>query len=225
MRWYDISPPLSERTAPWPGDRPFRRTRSMAFERGDHLELSSIETTLHIGAHADGPIHYSPSGVGIGERSLDRYLGPCELRTVAAVRHRRVDVATFGPPPLARRVLLRTGTYPDPQEFTTDFASLGPELVEWLADHGAVLIGLDTPSVDPFDDTQLHAHQAVARRDLAILEGLVFDGVPDGCYLLVAAPLRISGADAAPVRAALGGGLSAATLAELESTPPLGVLP
>jgi arylformamidase len=47
------------------------------------------------------------------------------------------------------------------------------------------------------------SHQVVARRDLAILEGLVLDHVDPGLYTLIALPLRIEAADASPVRAAL----------------------
>lgn len=43
----------------------------------------------------------------------------------------------------------------------------------------------------------------VRRHGMAILEGLVFDGVPDGRYELIALPLKLTTADAAPVRAIL----------------------
>ena len=38
---------------------------------------------------------------------------------------------------------------------------------------------------------------------MAILEGLVLDGVPEGDYELIALPLRLAGFDASPVRAIL----------------------
>ena len=38
---------------------------------------------------------------------------------------------------------------------------------------------------------------------MANLEGLVLDGVAEGAYELIAAPLRIRGGDASPVRALL----------------------
>jgi arylformamidase len=105
----------------------------------------------------------------------------------------------------APRVLFSTGTFPDPNAFSTDFASLSPELVDDLHGKGVVLVGIDTPSVDPFDDKELLAHRALFRRDMANLEGLVLSHVAPGLYTLVALPLRIEGADASPVRAALIG--------------------
>jgi arylformamidase len=98
---------------------------------------------------------------------------------------------------------LATGTFPDPTQFNEDFAALEPSLVEFLHERGVRLVGVDTPSVDPFDSKELPAHKTFFKHDLAILEGLVLDGVPDGIYELIALPLRLVGFDASPVRAIL----------------------
>ncbi len=105
--------------------------------------------------------------------------------------------------PDATRVLVATGTYPDPAEFRTDFAALSADLVDWLAASGVILVGIDTPSVDRADSKDLPAHQAVRRHDLNILEGVVLTGVPPGRYELIALPLRLTGFDGSPVRAVL----------------------
>jgi len=105
--------------------------------------------------------------------------------------------------PDAARVLIATGTYPDPLEFRQDFAALSPDLIDWLADAAVFLVGIDTPSVDPADSKELPAHEAVRRHDLNILEGVVLDGVPPGLYELIALPLRLTEFDGSPVRAVL----------------------
>ena len=101
------------------------------------------------------------------------------------------------------RVLLATGTYPDPTRFSSDFAALEPALIEHLWARGVRLVGVDTPSVDPFDSKDLPAHHAILQHDMAILEGLALAGVPEGLYELIALPLRLVGFDASPVRAVL----------------------
>jgi arylformamidase len=105
--------------------------------------------------------------------------------------------------PGAPRVLFATGTYPDPSVFRTDFAWLDPEVIEWMAGCGVVLVGVDTPSVDAADSKELPTHQAVRRHDMNILEGVVLDGVPQGWYELIALPLRLEHFDGSPVRAVL----------------------
>jgi arylformamidase len=75
--------------------------------------------------------------------------------------------------------------------------------VEALADLGVRLVGIDTASVDPAGSKTLDSHQVLRRRGLRVLENLVLDEVPEGDYELIALPLRLTSADASPVRAVL----------------------
>jgi len=199
----DISPTLSERVAVWPGDVGFSRQVALSMAEGANLDLSSIRTTVHVGAHTDAPSHYARDGVGIAARPLDLYYGPCEVIRVDVGRSERIMPGHLHADVRAPRVLFATGTFPDPDTFSVDFAALSPALIHHLAAQGVRLVGLDTPSVDLFDDRELRSHKAVARHDLAILEGVVLDGVPPGLYTLIALPLKIEAADASPVRAVL----------------------
>ncbi len=200
----DISPLVSPRIAVWPGDTPYQRRELCALAAGDNLDLSTIETTVHVGAHADAPSHYRAGLPGIAARPLGLYFGPCEVVHVPGCRGRRIRPDDLPRAPRAPRVLLRTDSVPDPERWNADFSALSPELIAWLHDtHGVFLVGLDTPSVDPQDSKTLPAHQALADRDMAVLEGLVLGHVPEGRYTLSALPLKLEGADASPVRAAL----------------------
>ena len=200
----DISPLIDPAIHVWPGDTPYVHTVNLDMRNGSNITLSDIHTTVHVGAHTDAPSHYTVSGDDIAQRRLDFYIGPCNVISVGGCRGRRIVPADVD---LTRvttaRVLLRTRTFPDHRNWNKDFASLSPELVDALHARGVVLIGIDTPSMDPFDSKALEAHQAFARHDLAILEGVVQDDAADGEYELIALPLRLAGADASPVRAVL----------------------
>jgi len=202
-RIIDISPLVSERIGVFPGDVPYHRQASLSIAHGDNIDLSSIQATLHFGAHADAPSHYVKDGAGIAARPLEPYFGVCQVIEVAAPRAARLTPDSLTAPIEAPRILLRTGTFPDPEHFNEDFASLSPALVDFLHAQGVLLVGIDTPSIDPCRDPVLESHQAVARHDMAILEGLVLSHVPAGFYTLIALPLRLEGADASPVRAVL----------------------
>ncbi|MDX2132301.1 MAG: cyclase family protein [Planctomycetota bacterium] len=213
-RVYDITPPLTARLGVWPGDTPMTREVLCELAKGDSVTLSTIRATVHLGAHADGPNHYTPSGVGIGERDLSYYLGLCMVVDAPVARGSRVrveDVARHLPGGTAGglaaiaapRVLIRTGTFPDFQAWNDDFAGLEPALVDALAARGVITIGVDTPSVDLQTSKDLPAHAACARHDISILEGLALDAVTPGAYELIALPLRLMGFDASPVRAVL----------------------
>ena len=200
----DISPLIDASINVWPGDTPFVQTINLDINAGANLTLSDIRTSVHVGAHADAPSHYAAKGADIAARRLDFYLGRCVVVHVNVARGQRITSEHLvGKALSAPRVLFRTGTFPDHRNWNEDFASLSPSLVDDCYQHGVMLIGIDTPSVDPFTSKALEAHQAFARNDMAILEGLVLDDVAEGEYELIALPLRIRGADASPVRAVL----------------------
>lgn len=200
---FDISPPITPRLAVWPGDTPPTREVLCDMADGANLTLSTLRTSVHLGAHADAPSHYAADGQGIGTRPLEAYWGPCQVIHVEVPRGRRVTWEDLQTEIVAPRVLLATGSFPDPTCFNQDFCALAPGLVDALHAHGVVLVGLDTPSVDLFDSKDLPAHQRLRAHDMANLEGLILGDVPAGTYELVALPLRLADFDASPVRAVL----------------------
>lgn len=202
-RILDISPVVSSRIGVWPGDVPYNRQVNLSIAEGANIDLSSIQATVHLGAHTDAPNHYAGDGVGIHERPLNLYLGPCQIMEVDLPRHTRILPEHLMDPIRAPRILFKTGSFPDPDQFTTDFVSLSAPLIEFLHDRKVRLVGLDTPSIDLFEDKVLESHQVVARHDMAILEGVVLEHVQPGLYTLIALPLKLEDADASPVRAVL----------------------
>ena len=203
MKIIDISPLLSPSIAVWPGDVALSRDVALDMKAGDNLTLSALTATLHLGAHTDAPSHYVADGEDIASRGLERYYGPAQVIAVTVARGARIVPSDLQDEVTSPRVLLKTGTYPDPNDFNEDFAALSPELVDYLASRGVELIGIDTPSVDLFADKALMSHNAIARHDLAILEGVVLDHVAPGHFTLIALPLSLVGCVASPVRAAL----------------------
>lgn len=202
---YDISPTISSSTAVFPGDTKYENSYVMAFERGDNLSLSKIQTTVHLGAHADAPSHYHPGGVSIEARDLKLYLGKAQVISIPRQMGRRISVSDINVSIQAPRVLFKTLSFPDPDNWNNDFMALSIEVIQHLVKNGVKLVGIDTPSVDLADDKVLEVHNEIYRSNLAILEGVVLDAVPEGVYELVALPLKLKGAEASPLRAILLG--------------------
>lgn len=203
---YDLSPTVRAELPVWPGDTPFSARLTWSIAEGSSVNVSAVTTTPHLGSHVDAPFHTEPRGESVGELDLDPYLGPCRVIQVppAALiepRHVEADLeerSTFPP-----RILLKTGSVADRKTFPQRFSALSPELARLLAERETLLVGLDTPSVDPLESKTLDAHHALFRGGVAILEGLILDGVPEGDYELIALPLKMAGLDASPVRAVL----------------------
>jgi arylformamidase len=205
----DISPTISEHMAVWPGDTPFSRQKICELKQGHTVELTSFSSTAHIGAHADSWAHYVPNTATIDEMPLEAYIGPCYVATVPIPKNipenfvikadLLLDALKLNP----ERLLLRTLTCPDSRTFTTNFPAICPDLITTLGQSGCRLIGIDTPSVDPFSSKTLDAHKALYRHRMVNLEGLDLSHVKDGFYELIAAPLKLGQCDASPVRALL----------------------
>ncbi len=173
----DISPPITSALAVWPGDTPVSREVLLDMQRGYNITLSTLRATVHLGAHADGPNHYGKDTAAIEQRRLEHYLGPCQVVRVEVPRSTRITPSRIQVPIAQPRVLIATGTYPDPNHWNEDFAALTPELIDWLHVRNVFTIGIDTPSVDLFDSKDLPTHNAILRHDMAILEGLVLNGI------------------------------------------------
>ena len=205
----DVTPRLGPDVAVWPGDTPLSREVLCELEKGATVTLSTLRATVHLGAHADGANHYGRGAPSIDAMPLERYVGPCEVVRARARRApggTRVAIADLETPLAAirhPRVLIATGTFPDFTRWNADFAGLEPALVDALADRGAVLVGVDTPSVDVQESKDLPAHKRFLARGVSILEGLRLDHVAPGEYELIALPLPLVGFDASPVRAVL----------------------
>jgi kynurenine 3-monooxygenase len=202
----DITPAVTAKLGVWPGDTPLSREVLCDIAKGDNITLSTLRATVHLGAHADGPNHYGKNQPGIGERRLDHYVGPCQVIEAKVARGQRIQPTDLiGGIETVRqtRVLLRTGTFPNPDSWNEDFAALSVELVEALATRGVITIGIDTPSVDLQSSKDLPAHHAILRHDIAILEGLDLSAIAPGEYEMLSLPLKLIGFDASPVRAVL----------------------
>ena len=201
---YDISQPLRPDLPVWPGDTPFGLERTWVLEGECPVNVSRLTLSTHSGAHADAPLHFDPAGAAIDAVGLVPYLGPVQLLSVTEGPD-RIAAGEVLPrlEPGTCRVLLRTFEHFPHDAWPTHFRTPAPDLVEALGAAGVRLLGIDGPSLDPQDAKDLVSHQALGRWRMAVLEGLVLDGVPDGRYELIAPPLRLSGADASPVRALL----------------------
>ena len=203
-RIWDISPPVRVGTPVFPGDAAFASVWAARIGPGCPVNVSTLTLSPHTGAHADAPLHYADDGAAIGQVPLEPYLGPARvIHAIGAAPLVTWDHIAHAAKDLPPRVLLRTYRQMPVDRWDAALAAYAPELVERLADLGVQLIGIDTASIDPAESKTLPSHQVIRRRNLRVLENLVLDEVPEGDYELIALPLKLTEADASPVRAIL----------------------
>jgi arylformamidase len=98
---------------------------------------------------------------------------------------------------------LKTGRWPDSRIFPKAIPVIAREVPPWLQARGVKLLGLDLPSVDEIEAKNLVNHHSLGAAGISILESLDLSAVAAGRYQFAGLPLKIAGADGAPVRAIL----------------------
>jgi arylformamidase len=205
MTIHDITIPMSDSLACWPGDAPFRFSWTWRKSDGAAVNVGQVQLSIHAGTHTDAPFHFDDAGVTAELLSLNPFIGPARVIPLGHhLRFRRADLEQFdlsGTP----RVLFRTDGWSDHTCFPSTISVMEPDVPEWLHQQGVILVGVDVPSVDDLDSKTLPNHHALGEHGIAILESLDLSRVPGGLYELIALPLKLVGADGAPVRAILRG--------------------
>ncbi|MFC7461458.1 arylformamidase [Hydrogenophaga defluvii] len=201
---WDISPPVHSASPVFPGDTRYSQRWCATITPDCPVNVSAITLSPHVGAHADAPLHYDATGAAIGEIPLTPFLGTCRVIHAIScgplIEWRHIEHAVAG---LPERVLVRTYERMPQHAWDGALSAYAPDTVRRLADLGVKLIGIDTASIDPADSKTLDSHQVIRQRDMRVLENLVLDDVPEGDYELIALPLKLTQADASPVRAVL----------------------
>ncbi len=188
MKIVDISREML--TGPvYPGDPSARLEPLCRIEFGDVCNTSGLYACLHNATHMDAPRHFVPDGADAATVGLEACIGEC---CVVAF-----DGLMLGAQ--AERLLPRLRK---PRLLLKGRAELSPSAAFVLADAGLCLIGVEGQSVAPAECTT-PVHRQLLDAGMVLLEGLDLSGVEEGTYFLVAAPLKIEGADGSPVRAVL----------------------
>ena len=203
MPFFDISIPLRVELAVWPGDTPVSVKQIASLAAGDTVNLGALTSSLHAGTHADAVLHVDVSGRSIEVVDPQVFVGTAQVCDVSGRDVIRTEHLSQFPLGSASRLLLKTGGWTDHTRFPERIPVIAPDVPALLASHGIKLLGVDVPSVDPIDSKDLPNHHALATYGIQILESLDLSAVEPGLYHLSALPLRIVGADAAPVRAVL----------------------
>lgn len=202
-KWLDISQPLTNDMAHWPGDTPFTYSISYSKSETGSVNIGQITTSLHIGTHVDAPFHFDSNGKKITDLNINHFIGEAMVIDVSDADEITVDILQKFNWDNVTRVLLRTSLPNNPKLFPDKTPVIDDQIAAFLAEKGVVLFGIDVPSVDALDSKDLPTHHALAKHGIHILENVMLDHVSPGKYELVALPLAIHGADGSPVRAVI----------------------
>lgn len=202
-KWIDVSQPLSNKVACWPGDTPFSYRVSWSKEESGSVNVGEITMSVHTGTHIDAPFHFDSEGKKVKDLDVNLYIGEAKVvhlhnpSSISVEDLKKIDLAGV------TRLLIKTGAWTNRETFPTSIPPVDKGVAGYLKEQGVRLLGLDLPSVDPLDSKELAAHHELAAHSVHILEGLVLDAIEEGDYELAALPLSLAEADGSPVRAVL----------------------
>lgn len=190
MQIIDISKDIADCEI-YPGDPAVRFETISRIGDGGDCNLTAMYTGLHNGTHVDAPLHFIENGDSVDKADLRTFIGECYVIEApqGAVTGEFVNKHF---PPNAQRVLVKSGGK----------AWFLQSAAEEIAFGGIKLIGTDAMSVGT-QGCQTETHTVFLRENVAIIENLELSAVKPGRYFLVAQPLKIGGAEAAPTRAVL----------------------
>lgn len=194
MKIYDISQELFSSVV-FPGDPAPKKETLASMDEGDLYNLTALSMCAHNGTHVDAPSHFVKDGKSVDEMELSKMVGPAYVKEhngilTAEDAKTVLSEAEAVSREAAKRLLLKGKT------------TVSYEAAAVFAEHGIDLIGNESQTVGP-EDGPMAVHQLLLGREIVLLEGVRLAHVPDGAYLLSAAPICLGGVEGSPCRAIL----------------------
>lgn len=194
MKIYDISQELFT-CAVFPGDIPPERVVLETIKDGSICNLTGLKMCAHNGTHVDAPYHFYEDGKTIDNLDLESVIGKSFVTfhkgAVTAQDAMLIcEKAKEKDKEAAKRILIGGDAY-----VTLDAAKV-------FNQNGILLLGNESQTVGPLDGPA-QVHYELLKSEVVLLEGIRLQAVPEGVYLLNAAPINMGGSDGAPCRAIL----------------------
>lgn len=142
----------------------------------------------HNGTHLDAPFHFYKDGKTVDQLDLSKVIGEAKVVSFDGdLTEQDIDRICGDAP---KRLLLKGK------------AVVTLKAAKAMNRHGICLVGVESQTVGP-EDSPREVHLELLGKEVVLLEGLRLANVPDGTYLLNAAPMNLGGCDGAPCRAVL----------------------
>ena len=194
MKIYDISQEVFSCQV-YTGDPKPEKIEIASMEKGTLYNLTALHMCAHNGTHIDAPFHFIKEGKTVDALPLEALIG----RAFVAEHHgivtaedaeKILEKAEGLDAQSAKRILIKGA------------AEVSLQAAEVFAASGILLLGNESQTVGP-ENAPMAVHLALLSAEVILLEGIRLSEVPEGVYLLNAAPLKLAGADGAPCRAVL----------------------
>ena len=184
-----------------------REASRKVYAAGTEFQIGKIEMVANTGTYVDSPFHRFPDGTDLAGLPLSSLANlDCLVARIApSTRERAIDSLPFSAADVRGKAILvqtnwdrhwRTDQYFEGHPFLTG------ELARWLADSGAVLVGIDSHNIDQTDGGERPVHTELLGREIPICEHMTGLGaLPERGSRFFAVPVKVKGFGTFPVRA------------------------
>jgi len=208
MRVIDLSRSIGPGMSCYPGT-PLPLSVPFCSIEADGFNERMLTFSSHTGTHVDLPLHMSEGAPSLDAFGAERFVGRGVLLDMESASGGTIPLALL----MAHRdliegaefVLLHSGwgRHWGTQRYLSGYPVLSLEAAEWLAEFQLKGIGVDTVSVDPPDSEGYPVHSRFLAKGVLIVENLVYSDprLFGTGFQFFCLPLKLEGAEAAPVRA------------------------
>ena len=183
-----------------------RESTAANYDDGSTFQIGRIDMVANTGTYLDSPFHRYADGADLSELKL------ASLADLAGIVVRRpwgngiiIDAGAFdGRDVAGKAVLVHTGW---DRHWRTDgyfgeHSYLTAEAADWLADHGAALVGIDSCNIDNMHVRARPVHTRLLGAGIPICEHMTnLESLPDTGFRFSAVPPKVKGMGTFPVRA------------------------
>ena len=176
------------------------------------VQTNIIVMSDHAGTHIDAPIHFNPEGSGIDRFPIDLTFGPAVMQDFSFKKsgdvvslqevRKKLEEMQVSPKDL-KYVLFRTGAAElyNTDKYMSYFLEIHVDAVEWMANQGILVFGVDASTVDRAPERT--THMFMRKKTCYHIENLAnLDKLPqDRTFIFICSPLPLKDSSASPVRA------------------------
>ncbi len=192
--------------APVISDHLSRQESRQHYAEGTEFHIGKIEMVANTGTYLDAPFHRYAEGKDLSELSLSSLAGLDGV--VVRVRGsggRGIGRNAFASLPVqGKAVLIHTGwdAHWRTDRYFEGHPFLRRDAAQYLADSGAVLVGIDSLNIDDTADGLRPAHTILLGAGIPVVEHLCgLERLPDWGFKFHAVPVKVRGLGTFPVRA------------------------
>jgi arylformamidase len=199
LKIHDLTRTIGQDMRVYPGD-PQPKFDPHATIKDNNANVTRITLGSHTGTHVDAPWHFLQDGNSIDTEPLDKFIG--EATIIDASGKNSVTSEDFSCYDIRSNdiILIYTGT----GDRRTDFAYLDVSAAEWMVEHEAKCIGIDTASVEKYGSKDAPVHKMLLTRKIGIIENLAnLKQFAGSRMFFVCLPLPLKEIDGSPARAIL----------------------